>query len=901
MTNVLQLDAIARLPMAGDNVAIATRRLEAGTPIAAGDHRFILDYTVLEGHRFAVQPIAAGEALLSWHLPFGVALRAIEPGAYVCNTGMLDALRIRRLDFALPAHPNFADRIPPYRLDELSFHAAEPVPRYDHRRTFMGYRRSPSRGVGTRNTIVLLGTTSRTGGYVQQLAHRLQPIAAGYPNIDGIVPVAHTEGGVERPNNLELLLRTLAGFMVHPNVGAVLAVDYGLEPVTNRMLRDYLAAHHYPLDDVPHHFLSLIGGFQADLNRGEAIVKGWLDRVNRVARTEESVAHLKIALQCGGSDAFSGISGNPLAAWVAAEVIRYGGAANLAETDELIGAESYVLQKVKDVATARKFLGMVARFKERVAWHGSSAEGNPSGGNKFRGLYNITLKSIGAAMKRPPEVRLDEVIEYGERMRQPGFYFMDSPGNDLESVAGQVAAGCNLIFFITGNGSITNFPFVPTLKIVTTSRRYQLLSREMDVNAGLYLDGRPMAELGRQMFDLTLTVASGSRSVGEQAGHSQVQIWRDWWQTDASQLDRLLAAEPPGGASIPIKLDRSAPAPQRQFPMFRTDASYTTDQVGLILPTSLCAGQIARMTADRLNQKGLGREQQLSRFVSLVHTEGCGNSGGSAEALYIRTLLGYLTHPLVKHGLLLEHGCEKTHNDFMRQQLEQIGLDPRRFGWASVQLDGGIDRVMHKIEAWFTAEIAASDVAGRETAGLEALRLGLVSAGPISATAAHSLARLTQAIVGAGGTVVVPEKGGLLINDSYLDSLMNQPPLTPSLSYGQRPATPGFHLMETPSTHWVESLTGLGATGVEVIVAYVGEHPLQSHPLIPVLQITAEAAVQQRFGDDMDLWLTGDSNLWAEHILDHIIALITHRATPKLYRQGNIDFQITRGLLGISL
>ncbi|MCB0209135.1 MAG: UxaA family hydrolase, partial [Anaerolineae bacterium] len=273
MTKTFQLDAIARLPMPGDNVAIATQRLEQGTTIATGNHQFSLDHTIMEGHRFAVQPIAAGAPLLSWQLPFGFALRDIEPGAYVCNAGMLDALRIRRLDFTLPTSPNFEERIQPYRLDESSFRAAEQVPLYEHSRTFVGYRRDGNRGVGTRNTIVLLGTTSRTAGYVQQLAQRLKEAAANYSNIDGIVAVAHTEGGVAQPNNRELLLRTLAGFMVHPNVGAVLAVDYGLEPVTNAMLRDYLTANAYPLDAVPHHFLSLIGSFQANLERGETIVK----------------------------------------------------------------------------------------------------------------------------------------------------------------------------------------------------------------------------------------------------------------------------------------------------------------------------------------------------------------------------------------------------------------------------------------------------------------------------------------------------------------------------------------------------------------------------------------------------------------------------------------------------
>ena len=432
MDQSLQLNDIARIPLPGDNVAIATRRLEAGWQIQAGGQIFTLDYTILEGHRFALQPIAIDDPLLSWGLPFGRAIQPIQPGHYVCNAGMLEALGGRSIDFNLPPTPNFRDEIKPYQLDETQFQPTEQVPLHDHTHTFQGYRRPGKRGVGTRNTIVLLGTTSRTSSFVKQLAARFGTEVNHYANIDGIVVVAHTEGGTATvPNNLELLLRTLAGFMVHPNVGAVLTVDYGTEPVTNEMLHHYLVDNDYPLTDVLHHFLSLNAGFEANLNEAEKIVRQWLPPVNAMQRSEESVAHLKIALQCGGSDAFSGISGNPLAAWVAKEVIRYGGAANLAETDELIGAESYVLQKVKDVGTARKFLATVERFKERVGRHGSTAEGNPSGGNKFRGLYNIVLKSIGAAMKRHPDVRLDHVIEYGEIMAEPGYYFMDSPRQRL--------------------------------------------------------------------------------------------------------------------------------------------------------------------------------------------------------------------------------------------------------------------------------------------------------------------------------------------------------------------------------------------------------------------------------------------------------------------------------------
>ena len=198
--------------------------------------------------------------------------------------------------------------------------------------------------------------------------------------------VAHTEGAVPEPNNRETVLRTLAGYMVHPNTGAILAVDYGTEGITNSNLEDFLKANKYPLGQVPHGFHSIESSFSEALEVAAKAVKSWLPQVNAVSRQERPLSDLKIALQCGGSDAFSGISGNPLAAWVAREVIRHGGAANLAETDELIGAESYVLQSVKDWPTAQRFIEVSERFKARAARHGHSAEGNPSGGNKL-GVY----------------------------------------------------------------------------------------------------------------------------------------------------------------------------------------------------------------------------------------------------------------------------------------------------------------------------------------------------------------------------------------------------------------------------------------------------------------------------------------------------------------------------------
>ena len=888
-------EQIGRLPAGGDNVAIATRRLEAGDRVVFEGRELTLDGAVLEGHRFAVEAIPAGEALLSWGLPFGRATRGIGAGGYVCNAGMLEALADRRLDTALPETPNFRDEIVPFALDEAAFEPAAQIPREGTERTFLGYPRSAVRGVGTRNTIVLLAVTSLCGSYVRRLEARLEGVADAFDNIDGVFAVAHTEGGDRRtPNNLELLLRTLAGFAVHPNVGAVLIVDRGTEVVTGAQLRRFMEENGYPLSEVPHRFLTLEGALEQDLERGETAVGGWLEAVNATPATPVAVSQLKLALQCGGSDAFSGVSGNPLASWVARQIIRHGGAANLAETDELIGAEAYVLQRVRDLPTARAFLEAVERFKRRAAWHGATVEGNPSGGNKLRGLYNIVLKSIGAAMKKHPDLRLDAVIDYGERMLEPGFTFMDSPGNDLESVAGQVASGCNLIFFVTGNGSITNFPFVPTVKIVTTSGRYQLLSSDMDVDAGAYLDGVPMDELGERTFDLALEVASGRRSVGEKAGHAQVQIWRDWSQSDGRSLPRLLEPTPVSGEPLPLAGARSAP--EGLLRDLRAARADPRERVGLILPTSLCAGQIARMTAARLNDKPQ-RSGGIARFVALVHTEGCGVTG--VHALHSRTLLGYLGHPSVAEAMLVEHGCEITHNDFMRGRLAERGLDPDRYGWASIQLDGGIDTVIDKIEAWFAGRT------GHEDDGIPSdgrpLALGLLTSGHPSPEAARALALLARAVVASGGTLVVPENAELLEAPDFREGTLGELAATPTLAYGQALAPPGFHVMEAPTRHWVETSTGLGATGVEAILGVIGDRPQQVHPLLPVLQTSADAALYARYGADLDLLLEGDPDEDAERLLRLVLDTLAGRSAPRLSGRGQDDFQLTRGLLGISM
>jgi hypothetical protein len=343
------LRSVAVTPAPHDNCAVALRNLAAGTEVVAGELTWLLQYDVPEGHRFTIRAVPEGELLTSWGYPFGKALQALPPGTYVCNRLMLEELRYIEGLRSRPEAANFRDWYQPATLTTVRWETAAPAPRDPWTDTFEGYRRGPGRGVGTRNCLVILAVSSRVNPFVRALAERLgegEGEVSG--RLDGIVAVSHSEGGSETsPHNTELLLRTLAGWISHPNVGAVLAVDAGNEPVGNRRLQEYLqrtgAWERFGPEDLRPAFLSTGGAFERPMVEAVATASGWMETLRRTRRSTCPASELTIALQCGGSDSFSGISANPLVAAVAARVIRQGGSANLAETPELAGAEDYVL------------------------------------------------------------------------------------------------------------------------------------------------------------------------------------------------------------------------------------------------------------------------------------------------------------------------------------------------------------------------------------------------------------------------------------------------------------------------------------------------------------------------------------------------------------------------------
>jgi altronate dehydratase len=274
-------------------------------------------------------------------------------------------------------------------------------------------------------------------------------------------------------------------------------------------------------------------------------------------------------------------------------------------------------------------------------------------------------------------------------------------------------------------------------------------------------------------------------------------------------------------------------------------------------------------------------------------------------ALYKRTMISYMLHPMVRFGVFLEHGCELTHNDAMRHRLVQLGGDPAEFGWASIQLDGGMERVMAKVEEWFAERLAKAPPLRRELVVLQHARIGIMASAAPPAQVSAALADVARNILVQGGTIVLPSTAPLLATRPFADEILGAQggriTPEPTLAYGQFAAKPGLHLMDAPSQHWVETLSGLGATGVELVLAYVDAFPQQAHPFIPVLQFTHRAQLGATLSREIDLVLQGGADESAAEIEAGMLRMLAGKLVPRANALGNRDFQITRARLGVTV
>ena len=488
------MDKIIRL-RAEDNVVVANRALEAGHDIEG----IVLRDAIPAGHKIASSDISAGARILKYGQTIGYAMSDIPSGTHLHTHNV----EFRATDAAYQFGTNLRD--------------VAPVPE-QARDTFMGYRRENG-SVGTRNYIAIVTSVNCSATAARRIADSFGPEElAQYPNVDGVVAFVHGTGcGMAGDGEgFEALQRVMWGYAKHPNNGGVVMVGLGCEMNQIDWLLDAYGLTQSPTFQTMN--IQSVAGLQKTIEMGVKKVREMLPIVNAAQRTPCPVSELKVALQCGGSDAWSGITANPALGEACDLLVAQGGTGVLAETPEIYGAEHLLTERAIDRATGDRLIGLINWWEDYTARNRGSMDNNPSPGNKKGGLTTILEKSLGAAAKGGT-TPLTGVYKYAEPVCAQGFTFMDSPGYDPASVTGQIAGGCNLVCFTTGRGSAFGSKPAPTIKLSTNTTMYERMVDDMDINCGdIITGGATIQSKGREIYELFLRVASGEASKSEAQG-----------------------------------------------------------------------------------------------------------------------------------------------------------------------------------------------------------------------------------------------------------------------------------------------------------------------------------------------------------------------------------------------
>jgi altronate hydrolase len=494
---------------ASDNVAVL---IEACTP---GDEVQGITATqrIPRGHKMALAAIPEGAEIVKYGQIIGFASRPIAPGEWVHehNVGLHDFTR----DYQFSEDRRLTNRAPASKL-----------------RTFRGYRR-PNGKWGTRNYIAVLTSVNCSATAARHIAGEVERsgVLKNYPNIDGVISLVHGTGCAidHQGQDYELLKRTQWGYATNPNVGGVLMVGLGCEGFQIPRWKEA-----YGIEESTT-FRTLViqesGGTRKTVEKGVQAIIDMLPAVNDVKREDAPASELMLALQCGGSDGYSGITANPALGVAVDLLVAQGGTAILSETPEIYGAEHLLTRRAETPEIGQKLVERIRWWEGYTARNNMRMDNNPSPGNKAGGLTTILEKSLGAAAKGG-STNLMGVFEYAEAVTQRGLVFMDTPGYDPVSATGQVAGGANILCFTTGRGSAFGSKPTPSIKLSTNNFLYEQMRDDIDINCGDILDGVSHEEKGRQIFEEIIRVASGARTRSEELGYGDSEFVP--WQVGAT-------------------------------------------------------------------------------------------------------------------------------------------------------------------------------------------------------------------------------------------------------------------------------------------------------------------------------------------------------------------------------
>lgn len=377
---------------------------------------------------------------------------------------------------------------------------------------FLGYRRSDGT-IGVRNHVIVINTHGELAGISKKIASL----------VPHVIPVTHQTGHAQYPEDIEQSVRTLKGTAANPNVSAALIIGMGIDDPAYGMAEELQAQGR------------MVHAITMNENRSISDVfkeaKEWLTKAvvysESLERVEAEAKELTIGLECGGSDAWSGVTANPAIGVCSDKIVEVGGTSILGETTEAIGAEHLLAKNAVNREVGKQFLTIVKDYEERIKAVGEDIRSaNPAPGNIVGGLTTLEEKSLGC-IKKGGSSPLNEVVQYADKPKEKGFVFMDTPGYDVESVAGFAAGGAQIVLFSTGKGSPTGSPIVPVIKVGTNPKLYDNMPDHIDVNAGKILEGTTtIQDIGDEIFNKIFSVAEGETTASEKNKHQEFSIWR---------------------------------------------------------------------------------------------------------------------------------------------------------------------------------------------------------------------------------------------------------------------------------------------------------------------------------------------------------------------------------------
>ncbi len=486
-----------------DNVCVAARNLEVGEVISVDDRSFTVTEEVRLGHKIALTDIASGEPVRKYGQIIGFMTHEVNSGGHVHSHNL--GLGEFETEYAS------ATEIPP-TPDPLTG------------RTFQGYRRADGKA-GTRNYLAVISTVNCSASVSKYVAERFDSAALKeFPNVDGVVAFKHNTGcGMQFGGlNHQYLNRVMGGIARHPNIGAYLLIGLGCEQGAMGYLMEdqrliQIEGTGSAVERPPVFSMQDMGGTVRTAEAAIEKVAELLPQANDAQREPISASEIILATECGGSDGNSGITANAALGCASDMIVASGGTTILAETSEIYGAEHLLTRRARTPEVAEKLLERIEWWKWYAKTFGAELDNNPSVGNKEGGLTTIAEKSLGAVAKAGSSA-LEEVYHYAEPVTSKGFVVMDTPGFDPPSVTGMVAGGANVCVFTTGRGSCFGCKPTPSIKVASNSPMFERMRDDMDIDAGTVLAGRTVEQVGAEIYDKILAVASGEQPKSEQHG-----------------------------------------------------------------------------------------------------------------------------------------------------------------------------------------------------------------------------------------------------------------------------------------------------------------------------------------------------------------------------------------------